>query len=171
MLASIEGHDLAEVASLLRLPVGTVKSRLFSRVNAEEQVQWIARAADRGRDRVDPSPEFVARVRARAAMENTPSRWRMSPFLLTGATLATMAMAVWVVVVRVDRAPSQTMPVAHLDVPAPTPEHAGDATASTQMQTVRPRRQLHAQVIARRTNSEVCVNFDRCGGTGTDRRR
>jgi hypothetical protein len=58
-----------------------------------------------------------------------------------------MAMAVWVVVVRVDRAPSQTMPVAHLDVPAPTPEHAGDATASTQMQTVRPRRQLHAQVI------------------------
>lgn len=96
---------------------------------------------------VDPSPEFVARVRARVAMENTPSRWRMSPFLLTGATLATMAMAVWVVVVRVDRAPSQTMPVAHIDVPAPTPEHAGDATASTPTQTVRPRRQLHAQVI------------------------
>src|SRR5215468_7975964 len=29
VLASIEGHDLADVASLLRLPVGTVKSRLF----------------------------------------------------------------------------------------------------------------------------------------------
>src|SRR2546423_7065353 len=29
VLASIEGHNLAEVATLLRLPEGTVKSRLF----------------------------------------------------------------------------------------------------------------------------------------------
>jgi RNA polymerase sigma-70 factor (ECF subfamily) len=42
VLASIEGHDLAEVASLLRLPVGTVKSRLFlARQRLKEQLQWI----------------------------------------------------------------------------------------------------------------------------------
>ena len=29
VLASIEGHDVAEVARLLRIPTGTVKSRLF----------------------------------------------------------------------------------------------------------------------------------------------
>jgi RNA polymerase sigma-70 factor (ECF subfamily) len=42
VLASIEGHDLADVASLLRLPVGTVKSRLFlARQRLKEQLQWI----------------------------------------------------------------------------------------------------------------------------------
>ena len=42
VLASIEGHDLAEVASLLRLPIGTVKSRLFlARRRLKEQLQWI----------------------------------------------------------------------------------------------------------------------------------
>ena len=42
VLANIEGHDLADVASLLRLPVGTVKSRLFlARQRLKEQLQWI----------------------------------------------------------------------------------------------------------------------------------
>ena len=42
VLASIEGHDLAEVATLLRLPVGTVKSRLFlARRRLKEQLQWM----------------------------------------------------------------------------------------------------------------------------------
>jgi RNA polymerase sigma-70 factor (ECF subfamily) len=42
VLASIEGHDLGDVASLLRLPVGTVKSRLFlARRRLKEQLQWI----------------------------------------------------------------------------------------------------------------------------------
>jgi RNA polymerase sigma-70 factor, ECF subfamily len=41
VLASIEGHDLAEVAALLGLPVGTVKSRLFeARRRLKEQLQW-----------------------------------------------------------------------------------------------------------------------------------
>ena len=41
VLASIEGHDLGEVAALLRLPVGTVKSRLFlARRKLKEQLQW-----------------------------------------------------------------------------------------------------------------------------------
>jgi DNA-directed RNA polymerase specialized sigma24 family protein len=41
VLASIEGHDLAEVAALLGLPVGTVKSRLFlARQRLKEQLQW-----------------------------------------------------------------------------------------------------------------------------------
>jgi RNA polymerase sigma-70 factor (ECF subfamily) len=42
VLASIEGHDLAQVASLLRLPIGTVKSRLFlARRRLKEQLEWI----------------------------------------------------------------------------------------------------------------------------------
>lgn len=42
VLANVEGHDLAEVASLLRVPVGTVKSRLFlARKRLKEQLQWI----------------------------------------------------------------------------------------------------------------------------------
>jgi RNA polymerase sigma-70 factor (ECF subfamily) len=42
VLANIEGHDLSEVASLLRVPVGTVKSRLFlARKRLKEQLQWI----------------------------------------------------------------------------------------------------------------------------------
>ncbi|HUK36562.1 MAG TPA: RNA polymerase sigma factor [Vicinamibacterales bacterium] len=42
VLASIEGHDLAEVAALLRLPLGTVKSRLFlARRRLKEQLEWI----------------------------------------------------------------------------------------------------------------------------------
>ena len=41
VLASIEGHDVAEVAKLLRVPEGTVKSRLFlARQRLKEQLQW-----------------------------------------------------------------------------------------------------------------------------------
>jgi RNA polymerase sigma-70 factor, ECF subfamily len=41
VLASIEGHDVKEVATLLGLPQGTVKSRLFSaRQRLKEQLQW-----------------------------------------------------------------------------------------------------------------------------------
>ena len=42
VLANIEGHDLREVAALLGLPDGTVKSRLFlARQRLKEQLQWI----------------------------------------------------------------------------------------------------------------------------------
>ncbi len=41
VLASIEGHDIGEVAALLRLPPGTVKSRLFlARQRLKELLQW-----------------------------------------------------------------------------------------------------------------------------------
>lgn len=41
VLASIEGHDMKEIASLLRVPVGTVKSRVFlARERLREQLQW-----------------------------------------------------------------------------------------------------------------------------------
>ena len=41
VLASIEGHQVKEVASLLGLPHGTVKSRLFvARQRLKEQLQW-----------------------------------------------------------------------------------------------------------------------------------
>lgn len=53
VLAAIEGHDLTEVARLLALPVGTVKSRLFharrtlaerlAPITTDPRFRWIAR--------------------------------------------------------------------------------------------------------------------------------
>ena len=41
VLAGIEEHDVREVAALLRVPEGTVKSRLFfARQRLKEQLQW-----------------------------------------------------------------------------------------------------------------------------------
>jgi RNA polymerase sigma-70 factor, ECF subfamily len=41
VLAGIEGHDINEVARLLDVPQGTVKSRLFlARQRLKEQLQW-----------------------------------------------------------------------------------------------------------------------------------
>jgi RNA polymerase sigma-70 factor (ECF subfamily) len=41
ILAAIEGHDLREVATLLNVPEGTVKSRLFlARRRLKEQLRW-----------------------------------------------------------------------------------------------------------------------------------
>jgi RNA polymerase sigma-70 factor (ECF subfamily) len=43
VLASIEGHSVQEVASLLGLPAGTVKSRLFlARQELKERLAWMA---------------------------------------------------------------------------------------------------------------------------------
>jgi RNA polymerase sigma-70 factor (ECF subfamily) len=44
VLAGIEGHDIKEVAGLLGLPEGTVKSRLFlARERLKESLQWVAK--------------------------------------------------------------------------------------------------------------------------------
>jgi RNA polymerase sigma-70 factor, ECF subfamily len=44
VLAAIEGHNTAEVAKLLYLPEGTVKSRLFkARKKMAEKLQWLVR--------------------------------------------------------------------------------------------------------------------------------
>lgn len=43
VLAGIEGHDIKEVAALLQLPEGTVKSRLFAaRQQLKEALSWMA---------------------------------------------------------------------------------------------------------------------------------
>lgn len=43
VLAAIEGHDTREVATLLEIPEGTVKSRLFlARKQMAEKLQWTA---------------------------------------------------------------------------------------------------------------------------------
>jgi RNA polymerase sigma-70 factor (ECF subfamily) len=48
VLAGIEGHDVREVAALLRLPEGTVKSRLFlARKRLREALSWMADDASR----------------------------------------------------------------------------------------------------------------------------
>lgn len=80
---------------------------------------------------VDPSPAFVARVRARVSTEGTPARRSMSPFLVAGAVLATIAVAVWVM--GGNRAPSRTPPAARVDVPAAPPVHVGHATVLTRI--------------------------------------
>jgi hypothetical protein len=41
---------------------------------------------------VDPSPEFVARVRARVANEPAPSSWRMPRMLMAGVALAAVTL-------------------------------------------------------------------------------
>lgn len=44
VLAAIEGHDIAEVAKLLELPEGTVKSRLFhARKRMAGRLQWLVK--------------------------------------------------------------------------------------------------------------------------------
>jgi RNA polymerase sigma-70 factor, ECF subfamily len=48
VLANIEGHDVGEVARLLALPEGTVKSRLFlARQRLKEHLQWMRNAEAR----------------------------------------------------------------------------------------------------------------------------
>ena len=43
VLAGIEGHDIREVAALLEVPDGTVKSRLFlARKQLKERLSWMA---------------------------------------------------------------------------------------------------------------------------------
>ena len=42
ILANIEGHDIGEVAALLDVPEGTVKSRLFeARKKMKEHLSWM----------------------------------------------------------------------------------------------------------------------------------
>ena len=48
VLAGIEGHDVREIAALLRLPEGTVKSRLFlARKRLREALSWMAEDTSR----------------------------------------------------------------------------------------------------------------------------
>jgi RNA polymerase sigma-70 factor (ECF subfamily) len=48
VLASIQGHDIKDVAALLELPQGTVKSRLFvARQQLKEALSWMAPDATR----------------------------------------------------------------------------------------------------------------------------
>jgi hypothetical protein len=57
---------------------------------------------------VDPSPEFVARMRARVAAEGVPRR-RTSPFFVAAAAIAaTTALALWPT--RADRTVQPTLP-------------------------------------------------------------
>ena len=49
VLAAIEGYNTREVAKLLRVPEGTVKSRLFlARKRMSESLQWLVRNTQTG---------------------------------------------------------------------------------------------------------------------------
>ncbi len=49
VLAAIEGHNTSEVAKLLNLPEGTVKSRLFkARKRMAEKLQWLVKNTQAG---------------------------------------------------------------------------------------------------------------------------
>jgi len=48
VLGSIQGHDIRELATLLELPEGTVKSRLFlARQQLKERLSWMAEDQNR----------------------------------------------------------------------------------------------------------------------------
>jgi hypothetical protein len=50
---------------------------------------------------VDPSPEFLARVRTRVAAEPTPARWRLA-WVMTAATVGAVAIATTVLWLRLE---------------------------------------------------------------------
>ena len=65
VLAGIQGHDIKEVAALLDLPEGTVKSRLFvARQQLKDALSWMAQ------DHSIPLRRFAARSRARVGAEH-----------------------------------------------------------------------------------------------------
>ena len=103
---------------------------------------------------VDPSPEFVARVRARISSEPTPARSRRWP-LLVAASLAAATLAIAVSAPRVDRQTNSSAPSdAARIVVAPPETHAATAAsgdhAAVRDQSVRVarrRRQMSVDVI------------------------
>jgi hypothetical protein len=86
---------------------------------------------------VEPSPEFVARVRARVAMEGAPERWRMSPLMVSAALAATIAIVVWVM--RVDRVPGEPASAGQVQVAA-VPSVTAPAPTQSEMQVERTAR-------------------------------
>ncbi|HUK36561.1 MAG TPA: hypothetical protein VLV86_21745 [Vicinamibacterales bacterium] len=100
---------------------------------------------------VDPSPAFVARVRARVASERPPARWRMSSGLAAAAAfVAVVGVTLWVT--RVDRTPDaqgalgvMTGAPLHVQSPREMPQLASD---ESQLATTRRRRGLSEGLTA-----------------------
>lgn len=92
---------------------------------------------------VEPSPEFVVRVRARVATEGTSSSWRMSPLMASAALAAAIAIVVWVT--RVDRAPGEPATAGQVQIAAAPSTPAAMPEAATQSETQAERRARHHQ--------------------------
>ena len=94
VLANIQEHDLAATARLLNLPEGTVKSRLFlARRKLKEILSCRNELTDIDREiqealAVEPSPDFVARVRTRVASEPQAAPWRAGWILAASLAVA-----------------------------------------------------------------------------------
>ena len=89
---------------------------------------------------VDPSPEFLARVRTRIASEPAPSGWRAWWMLAVGAAAAAAVIAVAVLISRQTIAPAPTESVASKSEPAtsePVTSEPAKPTAPTQATTNR----------------------------------
>lgn len=67
--------------------------------------------------KVDPSPEFLARVRTRVAAEPEPSRWRLAWVMGLGLTAAVLVVMVW---------PRSEAPAPARVQPVPAPVAAAD---------------------------------------------
>ena len=92
---------------------------------------------------VDPSPEFVARVRARISTEPGPSSWRMPRLILAAGTLAAV-VGLSVLVVPRPEAPIATPGVVQAFRPAEVVVQAlRPAVAAAPVRRVRAQRPQH----------------------------
>ena len=111
VLANMEEHEVADVARLLGLPVEYREVATVSRATATEG----AAAMDpidgelRRALAVDPSPEFLARVRTRIAEAPAPAGRRI-PWIAVAPLLAVAALLAVVAIVRRPVAPGATRP-------------------------------------------------------------
>ena len=118
--------------------------------NDSELDREIARALN-----VDPSPEFLARVRMRVASEPAPAPWPLRWMVLAGAAVAVVVMAavvtLWPVADQADpqqaALPDLALPLERPAAPAPPPPAVVETAPGGTPRTVPSRAQLaHVEV-------------------------
>ena len=102
---------------------------------------------------IDPSPEFVARVRARVAHEPQPADRRLTT-AFTAAGLATIAIVTTLSFARVDRPGDSTPTVAFREVTSLESVRPPIVTTSNHVPDVRGARKTDAQVMVSTTAAE-----------------
>jgi hypothetical protein len=90
---------------------------------------------------VDPSPEFVARVRARVASELAPTRVPRWPLVIAAGLAAALAVAVYVKRPDGERAASGVEAVARVPAASTVLESAGEQRVEQQQASASPHRE------------------------------